>query len=124
VDSVNRTGVLGEELAARYLAGAGLQLLDRNWRCRRGELDVVARDGDALVFVEVKTRTSLRFGTPLEAVDARKALRLRRLAALWLRAHPTAGSSRPRVLRFDVVAVTALPGRGPQLQHVRDVLPG
>ncbi len=80
-------------------------------------LDIVARDGEVLVFVEVKTRSTLAYGDPAEAVDARKAARIRRLAWLWLEAHP--GRYWPE-LRFDVVAVVR---RGPDGLTVRH-LPG
>ncbi|MCL2781483.1 MAG: YraN family protein [Actinomycetia bacterium] len=77
-------GRYGEDVAARHLADAGLTILARNWRCADGELDIVARDGPALVFCEVKTRRSVAFGDPSEAVGAVKAARLRRLALRWL----------------------------------------
>ena len=80
-------GRFGEDVAAQHLLAAGLQILERNWRCREGELDIVARDGSELVFVEVKTRSSLAFGTPAEAVGPAKAARLRRLALCWLAEH-------------------------------------
>ena len=65
----------------RYLRDLGMEVLDRNWRCEHGEVDVVARDGDCVVFCEVKTRRSSGFGEPVEAVTFAKAMRLRRLAA-------------------------------------------
>ncbi len=71
-------GKYGEDLAARRLVDAGFSLLDRNWRCRDGEIDIVARDGDVLVVCEVKTRRDVGFGTPLEAVTPAKAGRKRR----------------------------------------------
>jgi putative endonuclease len=74
----------------------------RNWRCRDGELDVVARQGRAMVFCEVKTRTSTAFGTPAEAVTYTKRARIRRLAARWL---DEWSGPRPRQIRFDVAAV-------------------
>ncbi|WP_137725137.1 YraN family protein [Prescottella subtropica] len=99
-------GALGEDLAAQYLTEAGLTVVDRNWRCRYGELDVIAVDsgdasGDAVVFVEVKTRSGLGYGSPAEAVTVAKARRIRLLAQQWL-----AQSERrwPHV-RFDVVGV-------------------
>lgn len=96
-----RVGQHGERLAAAYLARAGMAIIDRNWRCADGELDLVARDGPAMVFVEVKTRRGVGFGTPAAAVDPRKAARLRRLATRYLR-HC---GMRPAVVRFDVVAI-------------------
>jgi putative endonuclease len=65
-------GKYGERVAAQHLEAAGFEVLDRNWRCPQGELDIVARDGAALVFVEVKTRSSTKFGEPAEAVDRNK----------------------------------------------------
>jgi putative endonuclease len=102
-DAVGRHG---EQLAARHLEGAGLQILARNWRCREGELDIVARDGSVLVFAEVKTRSSTAFGTPAEAVDRVKTARVRQLALRWIMAQreqpePVFWSA----VRFDVVAV-------------------
>src|SRR3954451_15768526 len=79
-------GRRGEQAAADHLTELGWQILDRNWRCREGELDIVARDGTELVFVEVKTRSSLAFGAPAEAVDRVKAARIRQLALRWIAA--------------------------------------
>lgn len=111
------TGRWGEDLAAAHLQAEGLTLLDRNWRCEAGELDVVARDGATVVFCEVKTRTSDRFGDPAEAVQRQKASRLRVLATRWLADHP---EHRAPALRFDVVAVVR-PRRGPvTLRHLRE----
>ncbi|MGI5178330.1 YraN family protein [Dactylosporangium sp. CA-152071] len=95
-------GRFGERLAVRHLIARGLVPLDRNWRCPSGEIDVVARDGPVLVFVEVKTRRGAKFGAPAEAVSADKARRVRRLAARWLATH---GADDRRQVRFDVVAV-------------------
>jgi len=83
----NAVGAYGERLAARCLVESGMQILDRNWRCDQGEIDIVAMDGTCLVIVEVKTRRSLAFGSPVEAVSAVKAARLRRLAGCWLADH-------------------------------------
>ena len=74
-------GRYGEDVAARHLVEQGIIVLDRNWRCELGEIDIVGRDGDVLVVCEVKTRSGTSFGTPLEAVTRTKAARLRRLAA-------------------------------------------
>jgi putative endonuclease len=110
-------GRYGEQVAAAHLQQAGLVVLDRNWRCRWGELDLVVRDGDCLVGVEVKTRRSAVAGTPLEAITPAKVARLRRLLGLWLAEHPV----RPRDLRLDAVAVLR-PASGPALvQHVRGI---
>ena len=101
-------GSRGEALAARYLQHAGYSILDRNWRCPQGEIDLVARDGPELVFVEVKTRSSLAFGHPLEAITATKLARLRRLAAAWCEAHPGRHDS----IRIDAVGIIIPAGAG------------
>lgn len=78
-------GERGEDLAAAYLEQEGLVVLARNFRCPRGELDIIARDGDTAVFVEVKTRRTAALGSPLEAVTPAKLARIRMLAGIWLR---------------------------------------
>jgi putative endonuclease len=109
-------GSYGERIAVRALTDAGLHVLDRNWRCREGELDLVARDGDALVFCEVKTRRGTGFGQPAEAVTASKRRRLRLLARAWLAAHDHHAPD----LRFDVVGVH-VPASGPaRVMHLRN----
>lgn len=105
-------GRRGEDVAVRYLEDRGLVVLDRNWRCRDGELDVVAADAGRLVVCEVKTRSSTRFGEPAEAVTGRKANRIRRLANLWLAAHQVRWCE----VRFDVCAVLIEHG-GPPTVH-------
>jgi putative endonuclease len=110
-------GEYGERLAERYLTEQGLAVVDRNWRCARGELDLVVRDGDCLVFCEVKTRRSERFGSPVEAVHPRKAARLRRLASAWLRDH----DEHPARIRIDVIGILR-PVHGPaRVRHVQGV---
>ncbi|WP_433614111.1 YraN family protein [Dactylosporangium sp. CA-139114] len=106
-------GGFGERVACRYLVSQGLVLLDRNWRSPAGELDVVARDGADVVFVEVKTRSSTRYGQPAEALVPAKVRRLRRLAQMWLAANDV----RWERVRFDVIGV--LVGRGVAIQHLR-----
>jgi putative endonuclease len=107
-------GRWGEDLAVRHLEAAGYEVLSRNWRCREGEIDVVARAGSVICFVEVKTRSGTAFGEPAEAVSWQKAQRLRRLAGRWLAVHrPQHWSG----LRFDVVSVVRAPD-GPQLTHL------
>ena len=109
-------GQRGEELAAEHLAARGLAVLDRNWRCREGELDLVAAAGDRLVVVEVKTRSGTGYGTA-EAVTPAKASRIRRLAQRWLAQRHAAGGSGFAEVRFDVVAVLLAPGAAPQIEH-------
>jgi putative endonuclease len=108
-------GRYGESLAARHLVEQGMELLDRNWRCDAGEIDLVLRDGGVLVVVEVKTRSSCDYGSPHEAVTPAKLARLRRLAARWLLDHEV----RAREVRIDLVAVLR-PRRGASvIDHVR-----
>lgn len=112
-------GALGEQLAVDYLQGLGLRVLARNWRCRYGELDVVVADDavQAVVFVEVKTRTTDRFGGVAEAVTPVKVRRLRRLAGLWL----SQQDARWESVRLDVVTVRIGQGRSPELTHIEGV---
>jgi putative endonuclease len=112
-------GALGEQLAVEHLAAQGLRTLDRNWRCRYGELDVIAEDVDArtVVFVEVKTRTGDGFGGLAEAVTAQKVRRIRRLAALWLAAQDTHWAG----VRIDVIGVRIGRRREPELSHLKGV---
>lgn len=108
-------GEEGEELAARALERAGLEVLDRNWRTGRRELDLVAREGPVVAFVEVKTR-SPGPQAPLEAIGRAKRRELRRAAEAWIHAHPGVG----REFRFDAVSVR-LPADGePRVHHVRN----
>ena len=111
----------GEEIAATHLRTAGMLILDRNWRPHGseavGEVDLIARDGDALVIVEVKTRRSLAFGTPVEAVTRRKIRQLRSLALAWLDER----SIHAPAMRFDLVAVTIPPAGQPVVEHLRAV---
>ncbi len=110
-------GRFGEDLAVLHLERAGLEVVSRNWRCPRGELDVVARDGRCLVVVEVKTRRSLDFGHPAEAVGREKQTRLRRLAAEWLRG----SADHFDEVRIDIVAVLWPRVGPPRLEHLRGV---
>ena len=96
-------GAWGERLVARWYRDAGYEILDRNWRVRSGELDLVVCRGSEIVFCEVKARRSNRYGTAAEAVDRRKQLRIRSLAAQWLKA-----SGRRGRVRFDVATVTGV----------------
>jgi putative endonuclease len=100
-DRRRHTGAAGEDVVAAWYGAHGYEVLDRNWRVREGEIDVICRRGGTVVFCEVKTRRGGGFGAPVEAVTARKQHRLRLLARLWL----TAGAVRPRDLRFDVASV-------------------
>lgn len=110
-------GDQGEDLACAHLEDLGWEVVARNWRCPLGELDVVAAEDGLLVFCEVKTRRSTRFGTPLEAVDEQKARRLRRLAWAWLDEHGRRGQA----FRIDVLGVLFRRDAPPQIQHVQGV---
>ncbi|WP_217141738.1 YraN family protein [Streptomyces sp. AC627_RSS907] len=112
-------GKYGETLAVRQLSEAGMTVLERNWRCgRTGEIDIVAREGDALVVCEVKTRRGGSFEHPMAAVTPEKAERLRRLADRWAQTH---GGAPPGGVRIDLVGVL-LPRRGaPVVEHARGV---
>ena len=92
------TGRSGEDAAVRYLEKMGYTILERNYRIRIGEVDIIARDEEYLVFIEVKTRRSKKFGSPFEAVDARKQQQIFKVASAYVR-------GRDIPVRFDVVAV-------------------
>ena len=111
-------GAHGEALAAEYLQSIGCEILARNWRLgRSGELDLVMREADAIAAVEVKTRSGTGYGTPFEAITARKAERLRKLLLGWVREHRP-GAAR---LRIDAVAVTLVPDAAPLIEHLRGI---
>lgn len=107
----------GEDAAVAYLGGRGMTVVERNWRCRHGEIDIVARDGDALVFCEVKTRRGLGFGPPLSAITTRKAARLRLLASLWLA--QTGGHRGP--VRIDALGILWGADGLLEVQHLRGI---
>lgn len=110
-------GRQGEQLAVEHLRQDGLRVLDRNWRCAEGEIDIVAAERRALVICEVKTRSSVRYGTPLEAVSRAKRSRLRRLAVCWLVAHGVLFDE----IRIDVVGVLRTESGDFTVEHVRGV---
>lgn len=112
-------GALGEQLAVDHLTSLGLRVVARNWRCRYGELDVIAADDAAriAVFVEVKTRTSDQFGGIAQAVSPQKVRRLRRLAGLWLAGQDGSWSQ----VRIDVVGVRIGRRRTPEISHLQGV---
>ncbi|MEO6702552.1 MAG: YraN family protein [Jatrophihabitantaceae bacterium] len=108
-------GRYGEAVAARLLIDAGYRVIETNWRSRRGEIDIIAVTGRTLVICEVKTRSSVAFGEPAEAVGPAKAARLRQLATEWLAANPGTWDE----IRFDVISVLR-PATGPaQVRHLR-----
>ena len=119
--SRQQVGRRGEDLACAELERQGLTVLARNWRCPRGEIDIVAADysdrGVTLVFCEVKCRSGLGFGHPLEAITHAKLRTLRQLAAQWMRENRVTA----RFIRVDAIGVILLPGQEPALTHVRAV---
>lgn len=104
-------GTQKECLAAEYLQKQGMQILERNFRCRLGEIDVIARDGDTLVFTEVKYRKNDRYGSPLEAVNFRKQSTIRKVAEYYLLCNPMDRMA----VRFDVIGI-----QGDKLEHIRN----
>lgn len=116
----DRIGALGEDLAAEHLRRGGHTVLQQRWRCRAGELDLVTRDEDTLVGVEVKTRRGTGFGHPLEAVGAQKRERLYRLLLEYAVTHELLGVPR----RLDVIGLVLSPeGTCRELTHLQDVRP-
>jgi putative endonuclease len=107
-----RPGRSGEDLAAAYLREKGIAILERNYRCRAGEIDIVARDGGVVVFVEVKERRSESHGTAVEAVTWRKRQRIVRAARVYAAVHQLADAP----VRFDVLAIDWGPS-GPRVRH-------
>jgi putative endonuclease len=106
----------GEDRAARYLTGAGWEVVARNFRRREGEIDLIARRGTTLAFVEVKTRRSEAFGSPAESITHKKAARIRLLARRFLlESHAVAAH-----VRFDVIEVLRVRGGGFRLTHIED----
>jgi putative endonuclease len=117
VRAIDAVGDYGERLAERLLVGQGMTVLERRWRCRQGEIDIVALDGECLVVCEVKTRRSQSAGTPADAVTPVKLARLRRLTAAWLAQQPRWFAE----VRIDVVCVVVPRRGGPQVEHLRGV---
>jgi putative endonuclease len=111
-------GRRGEDLAADYLAGLGYRVVERNWRCRAGEIDLIARtehEGRSkIIFCEVKTRSGLGYGSPLEAITYEKARRLRQLAGFWL----AETGDHADDIRIDAIGVLIRPGVRPRINHV------
>lgn len=112
-------GRAGEERAARHLTERGYRILDRNWRCSQGEIDIVAEVSDVLCIVEVKTRRSIAFGHPFDAVDERKRERLWRLAYAWCKAHADLAAG--RMLRLEVIGLIGADPLEAAVEHLVDL---
>ena len=108
-------GIKGEDLAAKFLRKKGYRIVDRNFKTPIGEIDIVAEDGETLVFVEVKTRCGDAFGHPFEAVDARKRVKLRKVALYYLKNRRR--NDAPS--RFDVLSIRAKSGKE-EIEHIID----
>lgn len=111
-------GRRGEQLAAAFLESEGVQIIDRNWRCPQGEIDLVALDGDDIVFIEVKTRSGTGFGHPLESITPLKLARIRRLSAAWCEGHPEHSGRKARV---DAIGVIAPRNGSVDIEHLKRV---
>lgn len=105
----------GEELAVRYLTKKGYRIIARNYKTPLGEIDIIAKDGDTLVFLEVKTRTSDSFGYPFEAVDNHKKRKIRNVALLFLKKMKEEPAA-----RFDVLSISFAVGGKKEITHIRD----
>ncbi|QNA92545.1 MULTISPECIES: YraN family protein [unclassified Microbacterium] len=112
-------GRAGEARAAQHLTDSGYRVLVRNWRCAQGELDIIAARGGHLAVVEVKTRRSMAFGHPFEAVDHRKRRRLWKLAQAWIAENPDA--VRGLVVRIDVIGIIGTDPATGTLEHLEDI---
>ena len=116
MDDAKEFGKKGEELAAKHLAKLGYKVLETNYRTPAGEIDIIAKDGPAIVFVEVKSRRDTSFGTPELKVDHKKRRQIIRAALLYLSRKRKQNSP----CRFDVVGIFAQPGEGPRVTVIRD----
>lgn len=113
-----KLGVDGETLVATYLTNQGAEVLAKNWRIKEGEIDIVARQDGLIIFVEVKSRSSEKFGHPLEAIGPDKAFRLQRLALAWIALHGAWGAD----YRIDCAAVSFRNGLQPSIDYRIGVL--
>lgn len=114
-----RTGAFGEEVVTRYLTARDAEIIERNWRIREGEIDIVAlRPTGVFAFIEVKTRSSLAFGHPFEAINGDKAHRMQRLALAWLATHGALGCE----YQIDVAAVLIAPDGSHSIEYRANLL--
>lgn len=114
-DHRKQLGEAGEQAAVRLLTGQGYHIVERNWRCRLGEIDIIAKHGEQLVIVEVRTRSTLRFGSGAESVDSRKQQKLRQLALIYLQEKRL---PKGQVIRFDVISVQLLADGKFEFDHI------
>ncbi|QWR78163.1 YraN family protein [Candidatus Magnetomonas plexicatena] len=112
------TGKMGETLAVKFLKRSGYKILERNYRNKVGEIDIIAKVGDCIVFVEVKTRLSDAFGYPVEAVNAIKKQKIKGTALLYMKTFKT-----EPMVRFDVISIM-INGKENQIQHIKDAIEG
>ncbi|WP_091232931.1 YraN family protein [Microbacterium sp. 3J1] len=112
-------GRAGESRAVEYLTGRGYDIIERNWRCPQGEIDIIASTGAHLAVVEVKTRRSSAYGHPFEAVDARKLRRLWQLAFAWAAVHPD--EVRGRDIRVEAIGITGPDPAVAEIEHLEDL---
>ncbi len=108
-------GKIGEEIAVKFLTKKGFKILRRNYRYGKGEIDIIAMDGDKLIFVEVKTRTSDRFGTPEDSVTIKKRKQLRKIAEAFLQTNEVEFSE----CRFDVIGIVLKKGKL-EINHIEN----
>lgn len=112
----NDLGRWGEEQAVSFLEEQGYEILERDWKSGHLDIDIVARDGNTLVIVEVKTRRNRLFGAPEESIDYKKQLNLQRAMNHYLKSHHT-GSD----VRFDIISIVGTIGSKPEIDHIKDV---
>jgi putative endonuclease len=115
------TGTLGENLANNYLIGRGFQILETNYRCKEGEIDIVAREGECLVFVEVRTKTNRNFGSPEESITSTKKIHLKAAANRYQETH----SNLPSSWRIDVIAIELdWSGKAERIELIENAIEG
>ena len=112
----NELGKWGEDIAADYLKKKGYEIIERDWKSGHHDLDIVAKDGNTLVIVEVKTRRNRLFGNPEEAIDYKKRMSLQSAINHYVKSHRTG-----RDIRFDIISIVGTIGSTPEIEHIKDV---
>ena len=115
-----RLGTTGERIAEAYLVARGYRIIDRNIRTPFGEIDLIARNDHCIIFIEVKTRRSLRYGLPEQAITRRKVATLVHCATLYLQSHPDLDGD----WQIDVIAIRHTPSLAPEIHHIEDAVHG